>query len=223
MVKNLQALQLYLSGNLKQQLLREICEGSVEITNSCQWLAKCQIDDDTQTGGGYGLMFKRVAQQVVSQAVVDRMNSIANIAPTSWFNTFKVQTISNAFGSSVNCDYFPVHITSLPTGMTVDNFLEYFRTHINQFIDQSIGVSFSPYSDGSFSDAAQFNLSYEQSIGALVHLNLINDGTVVESGYYRNATSVKSRFTFSTISSPLDYAHPVSGNREFGIFTEPNN
>jgi hypothetical protein len=44
----------------------------------------------------------------------------------------------------------------------------------------------------------------------------------VESGYYRNTTPLKKRFTFSTITSPLDYNHPVSGNREFGIFENPN-
>jgi hypothetical protein len=31
----------------------------------------------------------------------------------------------------------------------------------------------------------------------------------------------ESRFTYSTITSPLDYNHPVSGNREFGIFANP--
>jgi len=30
-------------------------------------------------------------------------------------------------------------------------------------------------------------------------------------------------FSNSTISSPLDGSHPVSGNREFGIFANPNN
>ncbi len=54
-------------------------------------------------------------------------------------------------------------------------------------------------------------------------MDLINDGTVVLSDYYRSSSPFKCRFTYSTISSPLDFAHPVSGNREFGIFANPNN
>lgn len=45
------------------------------------------------------------------------------------------------------------------------------------------------------------------------------------SDYYRNSTinQQKHRFKFSTIATPLDWNHPVSGNREFGIYNPPNN
>lgn len=124
----------------------------------------------------------------------------------------------------VNCDYFAVHISTLPTGISADQLLDFFRKYTNtNFIDPTFGVSFSPYSHGSFSDVTKFLSPYEQSIGALVHLDLINDGTVVTSDYYRSPAGepYKARFTYSRISSPLDNNHPVSGNREFGIFANP--
>ena len=172
---------------------------------------------------GYGLMYKRVAELQVSTAVVNRIATIAQQAPTSYIDGFHIQNINNASGAKVNCDYFPVHITKLPPGTTADGLLEYFRLNINQFIDPSIGVSFSPYTDGSFSDAAQLNNPYEQSIGALIHIKMLDDGSVVESDYWRstNTNPQRNRFTFTTITSPLDYNHPVSGNREFGIFGDP--
>lgn len=52
------------------------------------------------------------------------------------------------------------------------------------------------------------------------HRPYVPFGSVVESGYYRGTINnvEKDRFTFTTITSPLDNNHPVSGNREFGIF-----
>lgn len=188
----------------------------------CDKLNIMPLDDAT----AQGQMFKRVAQQEVSTAIRNRLDSIANVAPSSIFTTFKVQSITNAYGPVVNCDYFPVHITTLPTGISADALLDFFRKYTNtNFVDASLGVSFSPYAQGSFDDGTRFYSPYEQSIGALVHLDLINDGTVVESAYHRSSSGApyKARFTYSTISSPMDYNHPVSGNREFGIMANPNN
>lgn len=187
----------------------------------CAELKIMPLDDNN---GGYGLMFKRVAQKEVSSIIKTRLDSIANVAPSSILSTFKVQNINNAFGPVVNCDYFAVHISALPPNITPDGLLEFFRKYTNTyFIDPSIGVTFSPYTDGSFTDATKFYSDFEQSLGSILHLNLLNDGTVVESEYYRSTSPYKSRFTYSTISSPLDASHPVSGNREFGLFANPNN
>jgi hypothetical protein len=46
-------------------------------------------------------------------------------------------------------------------------------------------------------------------------LNAVNDGTVVETDYETGGTN--KWYTFSTMHSPLDDYHPVSGNRRFGI------
>jgi hypothetical protein len=79
---------------------------------------------------------------------------------------------------------------------------------------------FSAYTDGNFTDNDKFYASFEQSIGALVHIDMLNDGTVVLSDYQR--TPSHTSYIYSTIMSPLDHMHPVSGNREFGITQNPN-
>lgn len=186
----------------------------------CDQLKLMPLDDNGPNG--FGLMFKRVAQVEVSTEIRARLDSIAAVAPTNILSPFKVQTISNAYGGVVNCDYFQVHIDVLPSGYTAETLLELFRKQTNSFIDPAIGNSFSPYTDGSFTDAARYYSPFEESVGALVHLDLLNDGSVVESNYYRTNSPFKCRFTYSTISSPLDYNHPVSGNREFGIFANPS-
>lgn len=205
----------------KQELERLLTAEPFNVIN-CDSLNIMPLDDNN---GSYGLMFKRVAQKQVTPNIRIRLDSIANVAPSNIFSTFQVQTIEDAYGPVVNCDYFAVHISTLPTGVSADQLLDFFRKYTNNnFVDASTGISFGPYIHGSFSDAARFYSPYEQSIGALVHIDLgYTDGTVVTSDYYRSQSPqpYKSRFMYSTISSPLDIAHPVSGNREFGIFANP--
>lgn len=114
--------------------------------------------------------------------------------------------------------------------MTARSLLEYFRTHINSFIGPSAGgVSFAPYHDVPFDDADRFNSPYEASLGALISINipglgpnfLGDDGSVILSEYYYNASSDYARFTFTTMETPLDNEHPVAGNREFGVYADP--
>ena len=54
----------------------------------------------------------------------------------------------------------------------------------------------------------------------------LDAGTVVESGYTDQfdpvTNSIYDRFTFSTMHTPNDGDHPVSGNRRFGIYNDPN-
>jgi hypothetical protein len=179
------------------------------------------LDDVT----GYGAMYKRVAQFQIPGNVRSRIDSVNNVAPTSWLDDFYVQEIWKASGSVVNCDYFPIRIKQLPAGMQAGDLTEYFRLHINQFIDASIGVQFLPYTDGNFNDVAKFNSPFEQSVGSIIHLKLpFNDGTIVESDYYKDFTPGREihRFQVSTVTSPLDHNHPVSGNRVFGVYSDQN-
>jgi len=45
-------------------------------------------------------------------------------------------------------------------------------------------------------------------------------GTVIESDYQNNQNGVY--YKYSTMTSPLDFNHPVSGNREFGVYANPS-
>jgi hypothetical protein len=164
------------------------------------------------------------------------VDSVKNVAPTRLFDAgFSVQSLNDAYGDVVNCDFFPVRITQLPkkadgTTFTPRELVEYFRKNINNFvtITSPVHVSFNPYNDGpnlfsggNFSDADRFNAPYENSLGVLLHIQLIDDGSVVESdyGHIDGGSYIMDQFKFSTIHSPLDGDHPVSGNRQFGIYS----
>jgi hypothetical protein len=179
---------------------------------------------------GYGSMYQRVAQFTPSQYVKDRIDSIKNVASTWMVDNFYTTNVNSASGNVVNCDFFPVRITQLPMGFTPESLLEYFRKNINKFVDSNLDVSFEAYDDNPnaathFYDTARLNAFGVNSIGALIHIHMTNDGSVIESDYYHNNTpgSEKHRFTFTTMATPLDFSHPVAGNREFGVYrsTDP--
>ncbi|MBN9297054.1 MAG: hypothetical protein J0I41_08580 [Filimonas sp.] len=181
----------------------------------CDSLNVMPLDDS----GAYGNMYKRIAQFIPSQAILDRVDSIRNVAPSNIFNTFNIQSIHYAKGAVVNCDFFPVRITSLPTGMMPKDLLEFFRTHIDSL---SSGVSFQPYIDGTFNEAVRWSKPAEQALGAVLHLSMLDAGTIMMTDYYNDITPgrEKSRFKFSTMESPLDGTHPVAGTREFGVYAD---
>lgn len=172
--------------------------------------------------------YQTVATYQPPASVFNRISDIiSQNTPAYTPNNFKIKTLANATGPVVNCDYFYIKINSLPylngTQMTADQLLEYFRTHINDFIGSSVDVDFQPYTHfiaGSvnINETTKFNSSYESSLGAVIHIDMLNDGTIIESGYSRNAVADQHSFTFTTMYSPLDGDHPVSGNRRFGIF-----
>lgn len=142
----------------------------------------------------------------------------------------KNTALDNANGKVVNCDFYPLVINSLPAGFTAKTLLEYFRKNINRFSEPE--CTFDPYSysffPNSFADTARWNAFYDASVGAIVHIDIsFNDGSVILSRY-RNQISINSNyenhnFMFSTLNSPLDFDHPVAGNREFGIYNTVDN
>lgn len=182
-------------------------------------------------------MFQQVGSYQIPQSILNRIASIrANCPPPAGYldpNIFKIQAVTAATGGIVNCDYFTVHISQLPqlpngAASTPDNFLEYFRKNINQFISSSVGVSFQPYvgvtSLGNvyLNDNNLFNSSFENSLGAVIHISMADDGSVIQSEYMRNQQTHTFRFKFTTMTTPKDGEHPVAGNREFGIFPDPS-
>ena len=168
----------------------------------------------------YGDMYQQVASFKPSQAVSDRIISLENQVGSSVFQNFSLQQLQNATGPVVNSDFYPLKITALPTGMDMAGLVEYFRTHLNSFITPGL-ASFTPYVDSYINDTQLFNQTGSQSVGSLIHIQMADNGTVVESDYQSNSNT--TYYKFSTMSSPLDFNHPVSGNREFGIYADPNN
>jgi hypothetical protein len=56
---------------------------------------------------------------------------------------------------------------------------------------------------------------------SMLHLKMLNKGTVIVSKYDTSPDSVK--MIVKTLRSPLDVNHPVSGNRAWGIFPDRQN
>ena len=129
--------------------------------------------------------------------------------------TWGVHRIEDAYGP-INLDEYKVMISTMPllpgtsTPMTDTQLALYFRWHINDFVDTSI-ARFTPYGVG---DAAMWIST--SPVGAAIHIAMTDDGTVVCS------QSTPLDFVFSTTQSYRDGAHPVSGNRQFGVRSNPD-
>jgi hypothetical protein len=165
--------------------------------------------------------WQTLTQHRPSQSVLDKLQAIKN---NYSIGDVALQSIQNASGEIVNLDYFPVKITTLPnnplTGQrfTAPAFLNYIRTHMNDFVDTSI-TGFSPSMITGFNETQIWNSS--NPLGGVIHLNIAlpgGDGSVICSLYNPN------NWIFSTIELPYnpfsqqyDGQHPVSGNREFGF------
>lgn len=149
--------------------------------------------------------------KVVHQIVVQRL-SMLNAADRD----FTIQEIQNASGTTVNMDFFAVTIKSLPVingvQTTAESLLKYIRLNLNDFAKDA---PFSPYNSGGYNDTNMWNSA--NPIGAMLHIEigmgpLGNDGSVIVS------ETAADHWIFSTIKTPLDGSHPVSGNRRFGVY-----
>ena len=196
----------------------------------------------------FGTMYQDIAGYTPPQYVLNRLDSLRNIlGSTLNFDNWNVQTLDDADGAIVNCDYFPIKINSFPINpftnlpFTPLEFVEYFRNNINNFITPPIEITFNcdfgiPVPNTptgvTWNDCNKFYQPYSQSLGALWHLNIpgplgtSNDGSVIISDYKDTTYTGGSHsiyFTVSTLETPFDYEHPVAGNRRFGVFNTPAN
>ncbi len=148
-----------------------------------------------------------------SQQILDKLDSFGE----DW----GIQSIEDAAGTAINLDYFGVKINQLPKvngqSVTADQFLEHIRTNINSFIDMSI-ADFEPITQ--FEEDLWLSNSPE---GSILTINMDDDGSVICS------EAISSQWTFTTLETPgwigifpYDGAHPVSGNRQFGIKSNPD-
>lgn len=136
---------------------------------------------------------------------------------------WKLQDLINGAGITLNMDYFPIKITSMPfkgdgtpAKWQPEELFEYIRKNINEFVDVSKS-KFEPYSE--------YDKNLWQSNNPLTSVISINipfdDGSVICSQYSGCC------WVFSTLSAPQwpyseDGTHPVCGNRQFGYNTNNN-
>lgn len=140
-----------------------------------------------------------------------------------WF----IQKIEYALGP-VNLDYYPVKVTTLPIigghRATASEFLSYIRKNLNALIDTNIS-DIEPYdptegqkwaSSNPLKAAMTWNFIVAgEFLG--VYLGNLNDGSVVVSEFG------PQHWIFSTIWTPRDLLHPVTGMRQFGYIVNDDN
>ena len=155
--------------------------------------------------------WKEVGGFKPSSLVMDKINIMKQNKPWYFPSSFDIQTLEDAAGTIVNMDYFPVKVNSLPNNMTPEQFLSHIRLNINSFINTDLS---------SFSTEKQVNTGFDETanwqsdnpVGSVIHIDIpIDQGSVIVT-YNDN-----SKWRFSTIKTPSDALHPVSGTREFGF------
>lgn len=126
-----------------------------------------------------------------------------------------IQGIENGVGP-VNLDNYRVKILELPSRRGLDSLsglLSFVRLNINRFVDPG-RARFSPY---SAADAARWRSN--NPVGAVLHIDLGGGGAFnPEDGSVLCSSYSDSHWIFSTVHTPADQYHPVSGNRQFGCY-----
>jgi amino acid permease len=78
-------------------------------------------------------MWQHIASFVPPPYIKERIDSIKTVIPAWGFDNFNYTNLDEAFGTAVNCDYYPLQITQLPTGFTAQSLVEYFRKNLNSY------------------------------------------------------------------------------------------
>ena len=157
--------------------------------------------------------WKAVAQHTPPQSVMNKLSQLEQDFKSFLTGDFDLQTLEEGKGKVVNMDYFPVTITTLPTGFTAESLYDHVRKNFMDLMDQDIS-EFSPYDQySSYPYDENQNWISDNPLGTIMHIDIpfpAGDGSVIcsdsQSNYWR----------FATITAPYDHLHPVSGTREFG-------
>jgi hypothetical protein len=165
--------------------------------------------------------WKPISDHIIPQSVKDKLKNINT--KTHWYqDDLIIQNLDNAQGKSLNMDLFSVKISNLPNKpgtnqkFTSKEFFDYFRLNLNNFAE-----TFTPVVDTNLgvNDTALWNSANPLNALISIHIPVIvghNNGTVICSGVTTNT------WVFTTITSPWDSEHPVSGNRFFSYYMNPN-
>lgn len=158
-----------------------------------------------------------VARHKPNQSVLDKLEYLRGQNTTGLFDVnFNIQTLESARGTTLNMDYFSVTVTELPNGMTANHFLNHIRTNINDFINTNLS-NFQPYNLTNTNTNENALWLSNNPLGTVLHIDIPGDPASVICSDFNN-----QQWKFSTITSPGDYIHPVSGTREFGYKTNPD-
>jgi len=155
-----------------------------------------------------------LAQMSIPLSVLTRL-VMEPVLSTEWPSAM-IQTLQGAKGPVVNMDYYAVTvpIANIPNGLSVNGYLEHVRTNSNNDVSPPTHCSYYPGLTGE-----EQRWTGNNPLGTVFSITLdpiFESGSVVTTAYYSN------RWTFSTVRTPEDMTHPVSGNREFGAVDNGN-
>lgn len=161
------------------------------------------------------------ASPSMQRQLVNRVVSKIRPAPLralTWGSPAYIQRIERAMGG-LSLDYFPITIMRLPTlqGRPVgpEDLLATIRKGINDFVPQDY-TTFTPY-EALLDEALWAGDSPE---GAVLHIDmkLTSQWLNMDDGSVACVEASLRHWVFSTVWTPGDLYHPVSGSRMFGIF-----
>jgi phosphatidylserine/phosphatidylglycerophosphate/cardiolipin synthase-like enzyme/subtilisin family serine protease len=146
------------------------------------------------------------------------------VSGSSDWKGWPFQTLEEKAHGPLNLDYYPVVVRSLPKAggrsMSAAELLEYLRLNLNAFVDNDIAY-FLPTDSR---EATRWGSG--SPLGAIVHIEMRSRVGPVrlnpDDGSVACSETGPDHWTFSTIWTPRDHYHPVSGNRMFGFTTEGN-
>lgn len=124
----------------------------------------------------------------------------------------------------INLDYYPVRVSALPSGTrSGKELLEKVRRMLNAFIDHKPdGCVFNPYEqlvDKPAWEPPFFQLGFPGAVLSIDIWTSIPAGSInAEDGSVVLSEWAEDHWVFSTMWTPNDLTHPVSGNRQFGFF-----
>jgi hypothetical protein len=102
--------------------------------------------------------------------------------------------------------------------MTAEQLLETIRRNINMFVDGSPnGCNFDPYDPAVDTPAWLPPFLPTGFPGAVISIDMFSNGVNVDDGSVVAAEIASDHWIFSTLWTPDDGGHPVSGNRRFGF------
>lgn len=125
---------------------------------------------------------------------------------------FEVQNLRDASGPVVNLDYYAVRVSKdalREKGYSPEGYLNHLRLNINDYTD---GADFATY-PGMKGEPQRWQST--NPTGSVVTIALGPGG--LEGASVVTSHVAPDKWIFSTVWTPRDGYHPVSGNREFGV------
>jgi hypothetical protein len=161
--------------------------------------------------------WQTVAQHTPPQSVIDKLTNLDEDYTSILSGDWDIQYIEDASSPIVNMDYFPVTISTLPkdpvTGnqFTPEGFFNHVRKNLNTFFEGN-DTEFGPYNS---TEATIWNST--NYLGGIMRFDIDVTGPFTQDGSVICSYQNGNVWRFSTIESPRDWSHPVSGTREFGL------